>query len=128
MPIVQSNDIEYNEICALVRRLRWFSCFFLSLNLFSFYLCTEKGAKKYDFIEEHYRERDKHERRRKKMRNVILFVNKFDQFFSVGYIIVVDMDSYFSVHHHRSIERRSSIRFQQCGTLQLNLSTNCISI
>lgn len=66
MPIVQSNDIEYNEICALVRRLRWFSCFFLSLNLFSFYLCTEKGAKKYDFIEEHYRERDKHERRRKK--------------------------------------------------------------
>lgn len=30
-------------------------------------------------------------------RNVILFMNKFDQFFSVGYIIVVDMDSNFSL-------------------------------
>lgn len=58
MPIVQSNDVEYNEICALVWRQRWFS-FSLFSNLFSFHLCTKRSSKKNWFNEEHYQETEK---------------------------------------------------------------------
>lgn len=102
---------------------------FFSLSICLVFTCVQKKEQKNMILLKNTTEKEiSMKGEGKKMRNVILFVNKFDQFFSVGYIIVVDMDSYFSVHHHRSIERRSSIRFQQCGTLQLNLSTNCISI
>lgn len=113
--------------CAAVAMVFIFSF----LSLFSFYLCTKRRKKMNSTKNTLPRTKAW---KKEKLRNAILFMSKFDQFFSVGYIIVVDVDSNFSLHHHRSIERRSSIHSFNNAVLVHSthavesVSTNCISI